>query len=197
MVAAALIAAVCGFWLARDLDSAAPQLASGTWLSSARRLPDFTLTDQAGKPFTAQNLKGKPTLVFFGFTRCPDVCPTTLVKLAQVKKAAALPALQVLFISVDPERDTPTALSLYVHAFDPTFIGATGTPAALEKITAAFSVAYAKVPLPGGDYTMDHSAAVFLLNERGEIAAIFTPPFDPRTMAGDLKVADPYLTARS
>src|SRR5579864_5470081 len=95
MVAAALIAAVCGFWLARDLDSGSPKLASGTWLSSARRLPDFALTDQAGRPFTAQNLQGKPTLVFFGFTRCPDVCPTTLVKLAQAKKAAALPALQV------------------------------------------------------------------------------------------------------
>src|SRR6202035_3701543 len=107
------------------VDRSAPQLASGTWLASARPVGEVQLTSDSGRLGTA-DLTGHPTLVFFGFTHCPDVCPTTLVKLAQIKKAAALPGLRVLFVSVDPARDTPTALGLYVHAFDPDFIGLTG-----------------------------------------------------------------------
>src|SRR3954470_18606409 len=137
---AALCAAVAGFWLARELDSSAPPLASGTWLGIPRSVADFQLSDSEGHPFTKQNLLGQPSLVFFGFTHCPDVCPTTLVKLAQVKKAAAIPGLRVLFVTVDPQRDTPTAVGLYVHAFDPQFIGLTGDPKDIEKMTAAFGV---------------------------------------------------------
>jgi protein SCO1 len=194
---AALCAAAAGFWLARELDSSTPQLASGTWLSRSRAIGDFQLTDHLGRPFTIHDLQGKTSLVFFGFTHCPDVCPTTLVKLAQVKKVAAIPGLQVLFVSVDPERDTPTALGSYVHAFDPDFIGITGDAQSIQKITAAFGVAAARVDLPGGDYTMDHSAAVFLMDAQGRIAAIFTPPFDIRALAQDLKIAAPHLAARS
>jgi protein SCO1 len=194
---AALSAALAGFWLARELDSSAPQLASGTWLARPRALPDFQLTDHLGRPFTARDLQGKPSLVFFGFTHCPDVCPTTLVKLAQVKKAAVIAGLQVLFVTVDPQRDTPTTLGLYVHAFDPDFIGLTGDPQAIEKFAASFSVAVARVDLPGGDYTMDHSAAVFLLDTRGRIVGLFTPPFDTRAFAKDLLVAAPHLSAPS
>jgi protein SCO1 len=194
---AALCAALAGFWLARELDSSAPQLASGTWLGHPRSVGDFQLTDHLGRPFTARDLQGKPSLVFFGFTHCPDVCPTTLVKLAQVKKAAVLAGLQVLFVSVDPQRDTPTALGLYVHAFDPDFIGLTGDPKAIEKLTASFGVAVARVDLPGGDYTMDHSAAVFLLDTHGRIVGIFTPPFDTRAFAQDLQAAAPHLSASS
>jgi protein SCO1/2 len=194
---AALGAALAGFWLARELDSSAPQLASGTWLSRPRSIADFQLTDHLGRPFTSRELQGKPSLVFFGFTHCPDVCPTTLVKLAQVKKAAALAGLQVLFVTVDPQRDTPTSLGLYVHAFDPDFIGLTGDPKAIEKLTAAFGIAVARVDLPGGDYTMDHSAAVFLLDTHGRIVGIFTPPFDTRRFAQDLQIAAPHLSATS
>jgi protein SCO1/2 len=158
---------------------------------------DFQLTDHLGRPFTAHELQGKPSLVFFGFTHCPDVCPTTLVKLAQVKKAAAIAGLQVLFVTVDPQRDTPTAVGLYVHAFDPEFIGLTGDPKAIEKMTAAFGVAALRVDLPGGDYTMDHSAAVFLVDARARIVGVFTPPFDTRRFAQDLQVAAPRLTAHS
>src|ERR1700681_3098225 len=116
---AAACAALLGFWVARQVDRPAPQLASGTWFPAARPTGALTLTAQSGRAFGAADLKGHPTLVFFGFTHCPDVCPTTLVRLAQVKKAAALPDLRVLFVSVDPERDTPAVLASYVHAFDP------------------------------------------------------------------------------
>lgn len=194
---AALCAALAGFWLAQELDSSAPQLTSGTWLAQPRAVSDFQLTDDRGHPFTAHELRGKPSLVFFGFTHCPDVCPTTLAKLAQVKKNLSIAGLQVLFVTVDPQRDTPTAVGTYAHAFDPEFIGLTGDPKAIEKMTSAFGVAAFRVDLPGGDYTMDHSAAVFLVDARARIVGIFTPPFDTRRLAQDLQVAAPHLTARS
>ena len=193
----ALCAAVAGFWLARELDSSAPQLASGTWLGSPRTVTDFQLTDSDGHPFTIQNLQGKPSLVFFGFTHCPDVCPTTLVKLAQVKKSATLAGIQVLFITVDPQRDTPQAVGKYAHSFDPSFVGLTGDQAAIDKVTKAFAVAAIRVDLPGGDYTMDHSAQVFLVNSQAQIVGVFSPPFDTRRLAQDLVVATPHLSAKS
>jgi protein SCO1/2 len=194
---AAIAAALAGFWLARELDSSAPELASGTWLSRPRTIADFHLTDQSGRPFTARELQGQPSLVFFGFTHCPDVCPTTLVKLAQVKRAAAVPGLRVLLVSVDPQRDTPPVLAQYVHAFDPQFMGLTGDPAAIGKLTSQFGVAVGRVELPGGDYTMDHSAAVFLLDSHARVVGIFTPPFDTQRFAADLRRAAPHLTSSS
>lgn len=190
---AALGAALAGFWLAQKLDSPAPQLTSGTWLAQPRALGAFRLVDDRARPFTAADLAGHPSLVFFGFTHCPDVCPTTLAKLAQVRKAAPLPGLRVLFVSVDPGRDTPDAVGAYAHAFDPDFVGLTGDSQSIEKVSAAFGVAAVRVDLPGGDYTMDHSAAVFLLDSRARIAAVFTPPFDTRRLVQDLQIAAPHL----
>jgi len=193
VIAAAVCAGVGGFWLAQQLDRGSPRLASGTWLPQAKPVADFRLLDISGQPFGRRQLAGAPTLVFFGFTRCPDVCPATLYKLAQIKKRAAIPGLRVLFISVDPARDTPTALALYVHAFDPQFQGLTGDSQTLARLAANFGVMVNRVELPGGDYTMDHSAVVFLLNAAGNIAAVFTPPFDVAAFSADLKRAAPYL----
>jgi protein SCO1/2 len=100
-------------------------------------------------------------------------------------------------VTVDPQRDTPTAMGLYVHAFDPEFIGLTGDPKAIEKISAGFGVAALRVDLPGGEYTMDHSAAVFLLDTSARIVGVFTPPFDTRRLAQDLQAAAPHLSAHS
>jgi protein SCO1/2 len=195
--ALALCAALAGFWLASKLDRSAPELASGTWLPQGRTLSDFQLTDDAGKPFAFSELQGHPTLVFFGFTHCPDVCPATLLKLAQVQKTHALPGLRVALVTVDPQRDTPDLLSNYVHAFDATFIGLTGDPAVIKNMAAEFGVAVARVDLPGGDYTMDHSAVVFLLDDRAREVAVFTPPFDARVMSQDLRTAAPRLASKS
>lgn len=192
--AAAICAAVAGFWLARELDSSGPELASGTWLPQPKTIADFQLTDNSGQPFSRLNLQGKPTLVFFGFTHCPDVCPTTLVKLAQAKKTAHVPGLNVVFVTVDPARDTQKLVGLYVHAFDPDFVGLTGDEKTIDTMAQNFGVAVNKVDLPGGDYTMDHTAAVFLLNTRGQVAGIFTPPFDTPKLAQDLDRAAPYLS---
>lgn len=195
LVLALVLAAVAGFYLARQIDRTSPQLASGTWFPQAWQVGDFSLIDSAGRAFSAKDLVGAPTLVFFGFTHCPDVCPTTLLKLAQVRREAALPALRVLFVSIDPQRDTPAVLEKYVHAFDPGFIGLTGDPAAVTALARHLNVAVNRIELPGGDYTMDHSAVVFLLDTKARVVAIFTPPFDSKLMAADLKASAPFLKA--
>jgi protein SCO1 len=192
---AAVGAALAGFWLARELHSTGPQLASGTWLSPARQIGEFSLTDEAGQPFTRANMQGRPSLVFFGFTHCPDVCPTTLAMLAQANKAAGIEGLRTLLITVDPARDTPQVLEKYVHAFDRNFSGVTGSQAVIERLEREFSVAARRIDLPGGDYTMDHSAAVFLLDDQVRIVGIFTPPFDARQIAADLRRAAPRLSS--
>jgi protein SCO1/2 len=196
LVAVAAGAALAGFWLAQQLDRESPVLASGTWLPRPKAIADFALEDEGGRPYTRADLLGAPTLVYFGFTRCPDVCPTTLVKLAQIVKQPALPPLRVLFVSVDPQRDTPAAVGLYAHAFDPAFRGVTGKPEEILKVAKSFAVAVNRVDLPGGDYTMDHSAVIFLTTSRG-IVALFTPPFEVPALTADLRRLAPYLAMPS
>jgi len=195
-VAAAAGAALLGFFAARQLDRESPVLASGTWLPRPKAIADFELLDASGRPYRRADLTSAPTLVYFGFTRCPDVCPTTLVKLAQVRRQAALSSLRVLFVSIDPERDTPAAVGLYAQAFDPSFRGVTGGPEEIRNVAKNFAVAVNRVDLPGGEYTMDHSAVIFLVDAQG-IVAIFTPPFEVSALAADLRTAAPYLAAEA
>jgi protein SCO1/2 len=195
LIPAAACAALAGFWLAHELDREMPQLASGTWLPQPKPLDDFSLIDENGQPYTRATLAAAPTLVYFGFTHCPDVCPTTLLKLAQLRREAPLPGMRVLFVSVDPGRDTPALLGRYVHAFDPAFAGATGSAAEIARVARNFGVAVNRVELPGGDYTMDHSAVLFLVTH-GRIAAIFTAPLEVPALAADLRRIAPFLAAR-
>ncbi|MDP3857380.1 MAG: SCO family protein [Stagnimonas sp.] len=164
-------------------------IASGTLLQTPRPLPDFTLTDQDGQAFTRQQLGGKWTLVFAGFTYCPDVCPATLSLLKAVKARLGPQAgqLQVLLLSVDPGRDTPERLKTYVRFFDPSFLAATAPDAELEKLARAMSFVYAKVPGADADsYTMDHSTALMLINPQAELAGFFTAPLKADTLSADL-----------
>jgi protein SCO1 len=191
LVLLALVAAAGGVWVAKRTSDPAPQLTSGTWLPQPRPVPEVSLVDQSGQPFTTQSLLGHPTLLFFGFTHCPDVCPTTLARLVQVVKAAKVPDLKVLLVSVDPERDTPELLERYVHAFSPEFGGVTGKPEEIQRLAKEFGVAIAKVDMGGGEYTVDHSAVVSLLNRKGQRVALFTPPYEVAPVAADLhNVAD-------
>src|SRR5581483_9362923 len=146
----ALCMGAAGFYLARKLDHASVELTSGTWLPTPRSVGDFALEDQSGAPFTERRLVGAPTLVFFGFTHCPDVCPTTLFKLAQLKRSAGIPDLRVLFVSVDPARDTPALLKSYLASFDPSLIGLTGGVPGIARLAQRFGVAFERVELPGG-----------------------------------------------
>ena len=135
----------------------------------------FELTDQNGKPISDKDLRGKPFLVFFGFTHCPDVCPTALFEVSEILRGLGPDADRVgaLFVSVDPERDTPAVLKDYLSSFDPHLRGLTGDPATVAAVAKAYRVYYKKVPLEEGDYTMDHTALVYLMDKQGRFVAPF------------------------
>jgi len=201
--AIAVVAALAGVYVARMLNQpAVPSLESGTSLPQARVLPDFNLVDTQGQATSPASLRGHPTLVFFGFTHCPDVCPTTLALLANVQKQAvqqhpAMAGIKVALISVDPERDTPAQLGSYIASFRGDLIGLTGSASEIVKATRAFGVAAARVDLGGGNYTMDHSAAVFVLDSRARIVAVFTPPLSAAALSRDLARLAPVLNPRA
>jgi len=149
----------------------------------------FQLVDQNAKPITEQDLKGHPFLVFFGFTHCPDVCPTTLFEVSEIFRALGPEAKDVraLFITVDPERDTPAVLKDYLSSFDPRIIGVTGDGTAVAAAEKAYRVYAKKVPIDGGGYTMDHTAIVYLMNKDGRFVAPFNMKRRPQEAATDLK----------
>jgi protein SCO1/2 len=149
----------------------------------------FQLVDQNSKPITDQDLKGRPFLVFFGFTHCPDVCPTTLFEVSEIFRALGADAnnLRALFITVDPERDTPAVLKDYLSSFDPRVIGVTGDAAAIASVEKAYRVYAKKVPLDDGGYTMDHTALVYLMNKDGRFVAPFNLKRRSEEAAADLK----------
>jgi protein SCO1/2 len=149
----------------------------------------FHLTDQNGKAVTDEDLKGKPFLVFFGFTHCPDVCPTTLFDVSEVLRSLGSDAdrTAALFITVDPERDTATALKDYLGSFDPHLRGLTGDADALAKVAKEYRVYYKKVPLDGGDYTMDHTAIVYLMDKDGRFVSPFNLKRKPDVAAAELR----------
>ena len=149
----------------------------------------FKLVDQNARPITEADMKGRPFLVFFGFTHCPDVCPTTLFEVSEIFRALGPEAKDVraLFVTVDPERDTPDVLKNYLSSFDPRIIGATGDDAAVSAAEKAYRVYAKKVPTDGGGYTMDHTAIVYLMNKDGRFVAPFNMKRTPQEAAADLK----------
>jgi protein SCO1 len=149
----------------------------------------FQLTDQAGQTVTEKSLQGRPTLIFFGFTHCPDVCPTSLFEMSEVLRAMGADADRVnaYFISVDPERDTPQAMKDYLSSFDPHLVGLTGDPEVMAKVTSEYRVYAKKVPLKDGDYTMDHTALVYLMDRDGRFVAPFNLKQTPEAAATELK----------
>ncbi len=149
----------------------------------------FQLTDQSGATVTDKSLQGRPTLIFFGFTHCPDVCPTSLFEISEVLRAMGPDADRVnaYFISVDPERDTPAAMKDYLSSFDPHLKGLTGDPEVVAKVTTEYRVYAKKVPLKDGDYTMDHTALVYLMDRDGHFVAPFNLKQPPEQAAAELK----------
>lgn len=137
----------------------------------------FTLTASDGKPFPSSRLNGKPAAIFFGFTHCPDVCPTTLARLAKLRRQLGQgdDALSIVFVSVDPERDTPAAVADYMSLYDAPIIGLTGTQAQVEQVKKQFGIYSRKVEQPGGGYSVDHTAAVLLLDKDGQFVATISP----------------------
>lgn len=168
------------------------QLKSVRLISPARVLPAYELTLSDGSALRPATLAGHWTVVFLGFTHCPDVCPTTLAELAKAQKGwAGLPAAirpRLLFVSVDPERDSPARTGEYARFFHADTLAATGDPAAVAGFAQAMGLVYAKVPLDQGDYTMDHSATLVVLDPQGRQAGLIRPPLRWQDIDRDLRL---------
>ncbi len=190
----AIVAILAGALFAqfmRGPDQPIVNLSNGTILPGGREVPDFQLVSSSNTPFTRAQLAGHWSVLFFGFTNCPDICPTTLSTLAQVEKALLdLPATQrpqMVFVSVDPKRDTPAQVDSYIKFFGPDFVGLTGETSQVEQFTRAMGVPVQINDTGNGAYTVDHAATLFLLDPQARLTAVFSPPHQVSTLAGDLR----------
>jgi protein SCO1/2 len=149
----------------------------------------FKLIDQNGNTITDGDFKGRPFLVFFGYTHCPDVCPTTLFDVSEVMRVLGKDADRTgaLFVTVDPERDTPAVMKDYLSSFDPHLRGATGDRVAIDAVEKAYRVYAKKVPMENSDYTMDHTALVYLMDKQGRFVTPFSLKRRPEEAAADLR----------
>ena len=167
-------------------------LTTGTYLIPSREPADFSLIDQQGRRFSSADLRGHWSLLFFGYTNCPDLCPTTLTTLAAMQrrlraaKASVLP--KVIFVSVDAKRDTPAQMAKYVPYFDPEFIGLTAADQpSIEAVAKKLGVSVIIRPASDGAYTVDHSGAIFVFNPDGRLTAILSGPFSVDALQGDFQ----------
>lgn len=182
-----LAGAIAGLFIAHMLTQRSVTLQSGTALPRPRALQPLALTDTADRPLENAALRGHVTLLYFGFTACADVCPATLAVLRELRAQSGIAGLQVWFVTVDPDRDTPTVLHRYLAAFSPDFIGLRASPGALAPLLRNLSAYAGRQALPGGQYRVDHSSTLYLLDTRGRLAAVFTPPFTAAALAADLR----------
>ena len=204
----ALLALLFGLWTQHNFKKPAATevsqppiiLTSGTLLSPPRSINPFQLKDDHNKPFTQANLLRHWNLVFFGFTNCPELCPTTLSTLNQAYKNLQtnhLPVLpQIIFISVDPKRDTPERINRYLSSFNPAFIGATGKKKQIDELVRDFNIVYVEIAQKGNqanEYTIDHSGAILLIDPAGQLYAVFSTPHDAANIAKDFTmIVDNY-----
>lgn len=163
----------------------------GSDISGTHLGRDLAMVDNTGHLRTLADYKGKVTIVFFGFTHCPDVCPTAMAELAQTMLLLKNDArkVQVIMITVDPERDTPATLNAYVTAFNPNFVGLSGSSEQLKKTAQSFRAYYAKAPGKApGEYSMDHSSSFYILDEKGEARVLLNGNAPATTIAGDVRL---------
>jgi protein SCO1 len=199
IILVAAVAAGLGLWFSRKhFDTATaspwPQTRAVRLFEPPRELPEFSLRQSDGTQLVPGELKGHWTLVFLGFTHCPDVCPTTLAQLSQAQKQwESIPEAirpRVLFVSVDPERDSPDRIGEYAHAFHKDTLAATASIPALERFASSLSMVFAKVPAedgaPADQYSVDHSASMALLDPQGRMSGLIQPPLQPAVIAADL-----------
>ena len=184
-----MLAAVASLMLSACDDK--PKLSfNGVDITGADYAQDFSLKDHDGKTRTLADFKGKVVVVFFGYTQCPDVCPTSLSEMAGAKELLGPDAerMQGLFISVDPERDTPEVMKAYMHNFDPTFLALLPTPEQLPEVTKAFRIYYKKVPgQTPTSYTMDHSAGSYIYDPQGRLRLYHRYGSGSQAMADDVR----------
>jgi protein SCO1/2 len=188
----AAFAVAAGTWTSYRLLSPPPEPKAATVLPAPVELPEFALLDQDGRVVGRDVFAGQWDLVFFGFTHCPDICPMTLQVLASAKRRLAQagqdPLPRIVLVSVDPERDTPESMRQYVDYFGDGNLGITGDLAEIRKLTDGLGIFFSKVSRDDGNYTVDHSAVVLLVNPRGEFHALFGSPHEAGTYVHDLPI---------
>jgi protein SCO1 len=191
LAAVAVGVALLFLWNVDDVGPEPQKPQFATLLPEPLPLPDFELRDQNSQPFTRDSLRGRTSLLFFGFTHCPDICPATLQQLSLARKQIAetspgstLPA--IVLISVDPERDTPEKLDKYVSSFRADVVAATGTRESLLPLTSALGIFFERQPLENGDYTVSHSTAVLVVDEDANLRALFSAPHKTEYFAHDI-----------
>jgi protein SCO1/2 len=192
IVSVVLLAVAVGAGVALFERSNEPlELRAGTALPETRALPGFALLDQAGRPFDAARFEGRWSLLFTGFTHCPDVCPTTVALMADVRRRVPRDDLQFVFLSVDPERDSPEAVARYLAHFDPALVGVTGPRAEMERLTAGLGLAQVRNPEVDGEYSVDHSTAFVLIDPDARLAGYWSAPHERKALAADLEMLPP------
>jgi protein SCO1/2 len=186
IVGAVVLVVVLGVW---GLQRLRPPVFHGQIMQVGDPVADFTLTAHTGERVRLSDWRGRWVALYFGYTFCPDVCPTTLAQLAQMRRRLGAEAanVQVIMVTVDPERDTPERLAAYVRAFDPSFVGLTGTPAEIAAVAAPLGVYVARQEVEGAaGYLVDHTASILLLDPQGRLRLIWPPNTSPEFMAEDL-----------
>jgi protein SCO1/2 len=184
---AATASLVAGYYLGNIASGKKPETQVATLIPEPRQISDFSLVDFNNAPFTLDNLKGKWSLIFFGYTHCPDICPLALNSMAEIhkklaEKKADLDQLQILFISVDPKRDTPEHMKNYVTFYNPSFLAATGEEAQLRALTAQLAIQYKlHEPDENGEYLVDHSSWLIVVNPEGQFHAVISGSNFPNT----------------
>ena len=192
LILAAAFAAGGGLWLGSRMlgASAAPQLENAVLYPQARPVPEFHLSQANGKPLTLQDWRGHWTVAYFGYSSCPDVCPTTLAAFKQtwkdLQQRGLAPRVQIDFVSVDPERDTPETLGKYVAFFSPDFIAATGSDDELTRLTRALGLVYSRGKDAQGNVQVDHSGSAVILDPQARLIGMFRPPFAAKVLSADL-----------
>jgi protein SCO1/2 len=192
LILIAAVALALGLWLGSVWMNPSPPLplSAAVMYPSPQPIAAFELRRADGQTLTNADLRGHWTIAFFGFTHCPDICPTTLAAFKQVWGQLASQGkteqVQFLFVSVDPERDTPDQLSRYVGFFNKDFLAATGTDDQLTGLTRSLGLVYARIPDESGGYSVDHSASAVIIDPQGRRAGLFRPPFEPDSISTDI-----------
>src|ERR1700688_4809368 len=181
-----LAGALTALLVAHMLAQKSVTLQGGTWLPQPRAPERFQLTDLQGRSFDNHSLLGHASLVFFGYSNCPDVCPTTLATIQTALRQAPIANLQVLFVTLDPERDTPAALSQYLRALGSTAVGLYGSAAALAPLERSLGALAERREALAGSYRFDHTATLYWLDGQGRMAAVFSPPLSASALSADL-----------
>lgn len=203
LIIVALFSLGLGYWFSQQYplqsrDGSIPKGLEATVLDKARPLSSFTLQDHNGQAFTDQTLKGHWSFMFFGYVHCPDVCPIALKVIQDAWKQiphdpADTAAPQMVFVSVDPDRDTPELLKQYVRYFDPSFIGVTGKADEIDKLTGQLGILYGFEDKDAeGNYNVNHSAQFVLIDPQGRLRAVISPPHDPATIASNFQTIRNY-----